>query len=54
MLNSFYICLAGHTLLICLTPGVTNYIYIISVPMRCIQDKRGGNVSNGKPSMCQD
>lgn len=30
-----------------------NYVYIISVQIRCIQYKGGGNVSNAKPSMCQ-
>jgi hypothetical protein len=50
----FFICLIGHILLVRLTRGVTNYIYTTSVPMRRIQYKRWGNVSDGKLFMCQD
>jgi len=44
------VCLTGHKLLVPLKLGVSNYVYIISVPIRCIQHKRGDNVSNTKPS----
>ena len=38
------ICLIGHILLIRLRLRVRNYVYIISVPIRCIQYKGEGNV----------